>query len=111
MGIPLAFALGAFPAYADAAGTGYDNLTYFVGSLFFTSAAFLQYCQVVSTPGRRRAAHPRLSQPDRIDWWASAIQLVGTLFFNLSTGRALSTGLAGPTNINHTVWRPDALGS
>ncbi len=107
----LAFALGSFPPYAVAVGTGYDNLTYFVGSIFFTSAAFLQYCQVVSTPGRRGADKRRVYQPDRIDWWATAIQLLGTLFFNLSTGRALSTGLAGTTNSNHTVWRPDALGS
>lgn len=107
----LAFALGALPAYAVAAGTGYDNLTYFVGSIFFTSAAFLQYCQVVATPRRRRADRFGVYQPDRIDWWATAIQLLGTLFFNLSTGRALSTGLAGPATINHTIWRPDALGS
>jgi hypothetical protein len=36
---------------------------------------------------------------------------LGTLFFNLSTGHALSTGLTGPTSVNHAVWRPDALGS
>jgi hypothetical protein len=107
----LAFAVGAFPAYAVAAGTGYDNLTFFVGSIFFTSAAFLQYCEVVSTPRRRSETRLRLYQPDRIDWWATAVQLLGTLFFNLSTGRALLTGLAGPTNVNHNVWRPDALGS
>lgn len=106
-----AFAAGAFPPYADAVGTGYDNLTYFVGSIFFTSAAFLQYCQVVATPGRWRAAQILAYQPDRIDWWAAAIQLLGTLFFNLSTGHALSSGLSGPTSINHAVWRPDALGS
>jgi len=111
------FAAGSLPPYVDVVGTGSDNLTFFVGSIFFTSAAFLQYCQVVTTP-RRPGAPPRhglaevlVLQPDRIDWWAATIQLLGTIFFNVSTGRALSTGLSGPTSINHAVWRPDALGS
>jgi len=113
----LGFAVGALPVYAEAVGTGYDNLTFFVGSLFFTSAAFLQYVQVVTT-GRRAEAARRAGpsalfvyEPDRIDWWAAIVQLAGTLLFNLSTGHALSTGLAGPAAVNHAVWRPDALGS
>ncbi len=112
-----AFAVGSIPSYADAVGAGYDNLTYFVGSIFFTSAACLQYWQVLAArpPSgglRHRGVGDLLGyQPDRIDWWATTIQLLGTLFFNLSTGRALSTGLAGPTSVNHAVWRPDALGS
>ncbi len=113
----LGFAVGALPAYAEAVGTGYDNLTFFVGSIFFTSAAFLQYVQVATTGWRGEAA-PRggpsallVYEPDRIDWWAAIVQLAGTLFFNLSTGHALSKGLAGPTAVNHAIWRPDALGS
>ena len=69
------FALGALPGYLDAVGVDADNLTFFVGSLFFTSAALLQYVEVVRTPetfglpasGARRTA---LWQPHRIDWWA-----------------------------------------
>jgi hypothetical protein len=113
----LCFALGAFPPYADAVGTGYDNLTYFVGSLFFTTAAFLLYCQVVSVraePGGERGWRVRALfelQWDRIDWWAAIVQLLGTIFFNVSTGHALSSGLSSASSINHAVWRPDALGS
>ena len=40
-------------------------LTFFLGSVFFTSAAFLQYRGVAGT---RASA----------DWWASAVQLAGT---------------------------------
>ena len=109
------FALGALPGYLDAVGVNTDNLTYFVGSLFFTSAALLQYVEVVRTPdtfglpgsGARRAA---LWQPHRIDWWATIVQLVGTLYFNVSTGFAFFAAL-DTAQANRLIWRPDALGS
>ncbi len=46
----------------------------------------------------------------RIDWWASGIQLIGTLWFNRTTLSALLVGL-GASSKHHPVWRPDALGS
>ena len=49
-------------------------------------------------------------EPHRIDWWSSGIQLMGTLFFNATTFRALQTGLDSPS-YDRVVWRPDALGS
>jgi len=112
------FALGAFPPYADAVGSAADNITYFVGSLFFTSAAFLQYCQVVWADGRPERPHPLAiirdlvrPQRERIDWWAAAVQFVGTLFFNVSTGHAVAASQGSSSALNHLVWRPDALGS
>jgi hypothetical protein len=51
------------------------------------------------------------ASPARIDWWASLVQLVGTLFFNLSTGHALLGTFTDPTSANHAVWRPDVFGS
>ncbi len=89
------FALGALPVYADAVGTNADNLTYFIGSIFFTTAAFLQYYEAATTnplvsldddraPGRRLRQLVE-AQPGRIDWWASLVQLVGTLWFNRTT--------------------------
>ena len=41
------FALGAVPFYADAVGLRLCGVTFFVGSLFFTTAAFLQYREAV----------------------------------------------------------------
>ncbi len=32
-------------------------------------------------------------EPGRIDWWATLVQLVGTVFFNLSTWDAMQSGL------------------
>jgi hypothetical protein len=49
-------------------------------------------------------------QPARINWWATAVQLVGTLFFNISCGTALVVNLTAQAAHQH-VWRPDALGS
>ena len=50
------------------------------------------------------------SVPDQIDWWSSGIQLVGTLFFNVSTGDALRIDLTAQAAHQH-IWRPDAIGS
>ena len=113
------FALGASTWYVDAVGVGAANVTFFVGSLFFTSAAFLQYREAsqaadrhqVEVTGRRLARWRVLAwAPGRIDWWATAIQFVGTLFFNWTTFAALRTGFDVQEETRR-VWAPDAIGS
>ena len=110
------FALGALPPYADAVGTNTDNLTYFIGSIFFTTAAFLQYFEAASTnphldgPRHRMFRQLFVVQHKRIDWWASLVQFIGTLWFNRTTFSALVVGL-GSSSAHHPVWRPDAFGS
>lgn len=107
------FALGAVPGYAQALGRLPDSITFFVGSLFFTSAAFLQYWESVEvSKGASVGGWSRLMsvRPRQIDWWASGIQLIGTLYFNVSTAVAISTDLSAQTARQH-VWRPDAVGS
>jgi hypothetical protein len=107
------FAAGAVPAYARAVGSEWDNVTFFIGSLFFTSAAFLTYREAVdAAPSAVNPAHRRffVYQPGRIDWWATGVQLIGTLFFNVSTGTATVANLSAHTAHQH-VWRPDAAGS
>ena len=107
------FALGAVPGYATAVGDRADSATYFLGSLFFTSAGFLQYRESVDaaadgpTCGWKRVLAYR---PRQIDWWATAIQLAGTVFFNVSTGNALRIDLSSQAAHQH-IWRPDAFGS
>jgi hypothetical protein len=82
----LCFAIGPFPGYVHLVGASADAATFFIGSIFFTSAALLQLVQERG--------------------WATGIQFAGTLFFNLSTGRALNA-----SNEAELIWRPDALGS
>ena len=109
----LLFALGAVPGYASAVGPRGDSVTFFAGSLFFTSAAFLSYREAVDAappaPGSSRRRF-FVFQPHRIDWWAAAVQLVGTLYFNVSCGAAMVAGLSAPAAHQHE-WRPDAVGS
>ena len=49
-------------------------------------------------------------RPDRLDWWAAAVQLVGTVFFNVTTFAALYDSLTTKQE-DIRVWAPDALGS
>ena len=76
---------------------------FFVGSLFFTSAATLQYLQ--TTGGKLRSW-----QPADLAWAAALIQLIGTLWFNVNTVAARLTGLDAQQE-NLRVWTPDYIGS
>ena len=106
------FALGAVPSYAEAAGLRATALTFFVGSLFFTSAAFLQFRDA----GKAVTADPPIAHrgfvwaPSDTNWLACAVQLAGTLWFNWSTGNAVRVNLDA-AEADQRVWRPDALGS
>ncbi|MGN6427944.1 MAG: hypothetical protein ACTHMF_14080 [Leifsonia sp.] len=84
------FAAAALPAVAEAIGSIATNVVFVVGSLFFTAGAALS-----------------LGDPTR---WSSGIQLLGTVFFNISTALALAAavpaGAAGGSG-----WRPDVYGS
>jgi hypothetical protein len=99
------FVLGPVPAYANAVGGPATALTFFVGSLFFTTAAYLSYLQVVRDAGHRWFGWA----PRHLGFWATSIQLVGTLFFNVTTFAAF---LDVPSEqYNEVVWQPDARGS
>jgi hypothetical protein len=109
----LLFGLGTVPGYANAVGARPDAVTFFIGSLFFTSAGFLQYREAVDAaperPGRvRRKVFVFL--PHRIDWLATGVQLVGTIEFNVSTFAAIWAAV-GTAQARHHVWRPDMFGS
>jgi hypothetical protein len=106
------FALGSFPGYASATTPAVVASTYFVGSLFFTSAASLQFHQ---------AAHPTEVDPQvprrtgwwrlhSLGWWAAGVQLVGTVFFNVTTFAALHTDFTLRQQ-ELRIWSPDFIGS
>jgi H+/Cl- antiporter ClcA len=107
------FALGAVPFYAEAVGLRLCAVTFFVGSLFFTSAAFLQYREAVDAlpvAGVARRRSLWVWAPQNLAWLAGAIQLAGTLWFNWSTGNEVRDNLSAALT-DQRVWRPDALGS
>jgi hypothetical protein len=88
------FLVGPFPGFVELVGSTVDGVVFFVGSIFFTSAALLQAVQAV----------------DVLDRLSSLVQLAGTIFFNVSTFRALQTSLESSA-YDRLVWTPDAFGS
>jgi hypothetical protein len=96
------FVIGPFPGYASLVGDAADAVTFFIGSILFTLGGALQ----------ARLAFPERRAHDggAAAWWAAAIQVAGTLFFNVTTYRAMHTALSS-SEYNHLVWRPDAIGS
>ena len=101
----LCFLVAPLPGFVDLVGPEADAAVFFVGSLFFTSAAAVQCWDCVSAAGTRS-----WWQPHRLDWWSASVQFAGTLFFNVTTFRSLSTTLGSPS-YDRLVWRPDAFGS
>jgi hypothetical protein len=96
------FLVGPFPGYANLVGDRVDAITFFAGSVLFTLGGALQ--SGISFPERHASAAGTSA------WRAAIIQTVGTLFFNVTTFRALHTALTS-SEYNRLVWRPDALGS
>jgi hypothetical protein len=112
------FALGSVPLYFDNASAAAVATTFFVGSIFFTSAAYLQYQEALDAPTGPSPTDPSPAglprfvalSPHRIDWWATAVQFVGTIMFNISTFAAIDAN-ADVMSEERWVWAPDVLGS
>ncbi|MGZ6259084.1 MAG: hypothetical protein ACXWQ6_11510 [Candidatus Limnocylindrales bacterium] len=96
------FLVGPFPGYLDLVGPVADAVTFFVGSVLFTIGGALQ--TRLAAPSRREPGSGRAA------WWAAVIQSLGTLFFNVTTFRALQVSISSPA-YDKLVWRPDAFGS
>lgn len=100
----LLFALGSAPWISNALGTAGANTAFFVGSWFFTAAAFVQL--VLSGPATTDDdGRPAI----RAEWLSAAIQFLGTILFNISTGAALHAHTV--KSEQHLVWNPNAEGS
>lgn len=88
------FAVASLPAASDLSAD-VVGITYFAGSIFFTTAAFEQLRTARGTGNEVRAA---------------AVQFAGTLFFNLTTFAGMFHHLSAQ-RADLLVWSPDALGS
>ena len=111
------FAVASVPGVSSAVPPGVVGLVYFIGSIFFTSAGYLQFAQSANAD----AVPTGSGSPDAtwrwfgvvhrsVDWWGSAVQLVGTLWFNVNTFDAVREGLTTSQELLR-VWTPDFLGS
>src|SRR3954469_5814625 len=104
------FLIGPIPGYAGLVGPTADAVTFFVGSVLFTVGGALQTW--LAAPARRLPGAGRGARGGggRAAWWAAGVQSAGTLFFNVTTFRALQTAVTAP-DYDQLVWRPDAFGS
>lgn len=108
------FALGSFPAYAQNVDGSIVGITFVVGSIFFTSAAYSQFLQTINATDDGSPIEGPFRywafQTDRILWWATVVQLGGTLFFNANTIDAMVSSFS-TTQVDRLVWTPDFYGS
>jgi hypothetical protein len=91
------------------------NWILFIGSLFFTTAAYLQLLEATNGDVADALAPQRPAwrwfgwKPHNLGWCASVIQLVGTVFFNFNTADAMLAGLDwGEQDL--LIWSPNMLG-
>jgi hypothetical protein len=94
------------------------NLTFFIGSLFFTSAAYGQYLEAINADISNEAD---LEKKDREWIWfawraknlgflSSVSQLIGTLLFNIDTFDGLLSHLT-TLQEDILIWVPNMIGS
>jgi hypothetical protein len=95
------------------------NLVFFLGSIFFTSAAYLQLLGAVNANRLSAIASRRIpEEPFRwfawrageIGWASAFIKLVGTVLFNFNTFDALLPDLDWLQE-DLLIWTPDIAGS
>jgi hypothetical protein len=96
------FLVGPFPGYAQLVGDRADAVTFFVGSVLFTTGAALQ--SGLAWHGRRAGGGGRAA------WWSAIVQSAGTVFFNVTTYQAMDVPPTSPA-YDTLVWRPDWRGS
>ncbi len=94
------------------------NMTYFIGSLFFTAAAYGQYLEVINAD-ITNDAYLSAGETEWI-WWAwrpknlgfisSACQLAGTILFNINTFNCFYDGLSYVA-MDIVIWLPNLIGS
>lgn len=118
------FAVASFAGLApDVFGKSFQNVTtinvvFFVGSVFFTAAGYLQLLE--ATNADRRAALARGEtpaqkfrwfawQPGQIGWLSAFVQFIGTLLFNVNTLDALLPGVDWLQE-DLLIWTPDIIG-
>lgn len=89
------FAVGTVPGFSGVAGAGAANVACFVGSWFFTSAAWIQLV--------------RSGPEGSAEWLSAAVQFAGTVLFNVSTASAVWAHAVLAER--RLVWAPDATGS
>lgn len=106
------FALGCVLFLASIKQAFVLDSVFFVGSLFFTSAAYCQYHQALNETEEAQGLSQRQWfgwQPQSISFWSAGSQFVGTLLFNINTFDAFFD--FGWIAQDILIWTPNMLGS
>lgn len=108
------FLVPSLPAATEVASAQAIAITYFIGSIFFTTAGYTQCLEVLNADREHRPGETATRwlgwEPREAGFWAAAIQSVGTLCFNVSTLLAI-WDVFGARGEDLLVWTPDAYGS
>lgn len=89
---------------------------FFVGSIFFTSAAWLQWLEALNGDVSTALAHGPKGwvwfgwRPRNLGYLASLVQLAGTILFNFNTADAMLPGLSWQQQ-DLLIWTPNMIGS
>ena len=91
---------------------------FFIGSIFFTGAAFCQLLESINAGDSAGLYQEEVSHstfqwmawhPQRIGYMASLVQLIGTVMFNFNTGSAFFSDLTWIQE-NILIWTPNIIG-
>jgi len=88
------------------------NAVFFIGSIPFTTAAYLQLFQAANAGKNPITGRTAIFGwlPREIGWLSCALQFVGTLLFNINTFDAMLSGLNWLQQ-DLAIWVPDFVGS
>jgi hypothetical protein len=107
------------PAFAEYCSLGEKgiNTTFFIGSIPFTTAAYLQLFQAANvddplknSPSLRKRSQLVSWRPSDIGWLSCFLQFIGTICFNFNTFDAMIPGLNWFQQ-DLLIWIPNWLGS
>ena len=132
------FMIGAVPEmFPSVSGSNdldiYVKVSFFIGSLFFTGAGYVQFLEVINVNldmsielkdkglFKSGQATPQSSfqekgfswfgwQPDRLSFWASSTLSVGTVIFNINCFFAIFSGFSWVSE-DILVWTPSTIAS
>ena len=107
------FALACVLFLQDFSNVFLNGIVFFVGSIFFTSAAYCQYFQVINSSLTINNKNKKIIwftfHSTNKGYWTAFTQWVGTLFFNVNTFDGLLN--LGWFEQDLLIWVPNIIGS
>ncbi|WP_319517456.1 hypothetical protein [uncultured Martelella sp.] len=107
-------AMALFPKIVAGLPAWTTNVTFFIGSIPFTTAAYLQLFQAANADQTAATAGTRVKlfgwSPESPGWLSAITQFIGTVAFNFNTFDAINTP-KGWAAQDLVIWVPGMIGS